>query len=95
MSDKFAVLRKSVDSDWTVVAVWDTWQEAYRDCEERRKNEADEEMLTWEKLDDEKHYYLSKELSEKYFGWMKSEDGRFLWDVMNLADKRKDGEHDG
>ena len=47
--DKFAVLRKSVDSDWTVVAVWDTWQEAGRDCEERRKNEADEAMLTWER----------------------------------------------
>ena len=49
MSDKFAVLRKSVDSDWTVVAVWDTWQEADRDCEERRKEEADEAMFSWER----------------------------------------------
>ena len=49
-NDKFAVLRKSVDSDWTVVAVWDTWQEADRDCEERRKNEADEAMFSWERV---------------------------------------------
>ena len=53
MSDKFAVLRKSVDSDWTVVAVWDTWQEADRDCEERRKNEQDQAMFSWERRSDD------------------------------------------
>ena len=48
--DKFAVLRKSVDSDWTVVAVWDTWQEADRDCEERRNAEQDQAMFSWERV---------------------------------------------
>ena len=60
-NDKFAVLRKSVDSDWTVVAVWDTWQEADRDCEERRKNEADEAMYTWEKVTDPVDYWHTHE----------------------------------
>ena len=54
MSDKFAVLRKSVDSDWTAVAVWDTWHEADRDCEERRKEEQNQSAYIWQRYSEPK-----------------------------------------